>query len=1063
MRYIKSKETFLKLAKNIPVETKINEAFTNEITFGGSLIGRLINTSIRKIRIEKNLGKVDNLAKQFEEALKELLDGVLPEEDVFEQQKFYIYYLLMLIYEVVISGNTVQYKLARLLTAQQFASYSRSGGGSVNDSHNNTFNKLKKIFEAESSEEQDENIEDINVDELEGLVDRTILELKDSKIQEKEDLVRKLEGFREELLKIPPETEAETDEKSSEESTEDSGEKKEDEKEEEDTKPKSTFTSEFRKLISSYLSIIRRVSATDVDEKEKPTRKIGDIVAWKQVTGEDAGRIQYGQVTKIFDEDKVQLVKLVNGKPLGTAKFVLANKDLKSLLSFDEEKYSKMPEKEIDEVKSKASQARLAFYTFKNLKKEETTNKYQQEIKRLNELIEKSKNKTNEHFVSRNYSSFDRIFEAEVVAPKIDYKSIDTWSEITDAINSVKKANTEKFKSHVIFLNNLLEGKVDNEKNAEEVTKIMRSLGKSFLRIIKEKNPKLLEKEQTEVDKRVTNTANLMSQVALALLKLRGKDISKLKGENNKGIGVSVEKYLGAYQNMLNIVKKGLVNLNESSLITRYDYFRLIKEEAEEQTTEVTTSQDKPEENKQSETDQAQGSTDKKDDPVRVAWFKYFKEGDQNKWKFDPKELSNYKTKIEKGPIDVDINNFIQAQNESKLILEKGEPSLPKKDPMLSIIDIFGRAYSLYATKYIPSGRPGGRVSQKTLEEYEFIGTGKDERGADASKEGDYYMPGRGPWANVRVFEKWKKKVNSIISDPVYRVVLANVNFVSAAEKGKTADGNDTRQEKGRFDTNSNASNPYSKGSGISLMEFINKMLTLEGTFADAANAFTRKYFNIEWIKNDSDYPPQNTRPTPTSTDPKDKKPFFTTVIKNGFKAKKGAFYLLRVKYTLNGTQNEKWWITWVVQESASTDKFILRVQESDRPTKESMITPWFPGQDEMSLVRDGAPPTLPEIENSPNLDTFIIVMPNSREFENGRANIMIKKVTLNNGNWAIQNPVELTLVSIERKHILCNNFSNNRRVLDTPIVKSWTSSRKARTDKEISAADINAMNNFRF
>lgn len=1063
MRYIKSKESFLKLSKKIASTRKVNEEVTNDITFGGSLIGRLINSSMRKVRIMKNASKVEKLGIEFEDALNRLLEQTFTEEDIFIKQKYYIYYLLMLIYEIVISENTVQYRLRCLLTSEEYETYSRSGGGNVNELVKSYRNNVKKIYEADSNDEDEgQNIEDFlggedgNFDGIEGLIERTIQELEDSKLEDKKELADKLENFRKELLKIEYTPETETEEKSQDATEED--EKKEDE----ESKSKFPFTDQVKKLISSYLSIIRNIPTEP--EKKEPVRKVGDIVAWKQVTGEEAGLVQFSQVTKIFDDDRIQLVKLKNGKPANTARFVLPNKDLRTLSSFEEDKYSKMPEKTLDEIKLKAAQARLAFYTFLNLEKDDKKNKYQQEVKRLNELVEKMKNKTNDHFISRDYKLYDRIFEAEVVAPKIDYSSIDTWSEIVEALSAVKKSNLDAFKSHDAFLSNLLEGKVNEQENPEEVRKVLRSLGKSFLQNIKSKNAKLLEKEISETDKKITSTANLMSQVSLALLKLRGKDISKLKGEDNKSIGDSVEKYLDAYEQILNLVKKGIVNLNEASIITSYNQFRYIYEEAEEQTN--SSSQNNPEEPQEQRTtnDQAQRPETSVEDPVKKAWFKFFKAGEEKKWKFDRSEIDNYKTKIEQGPINVEIGKFIQSQNESLLLLEKKDPDSPDTDPILSIIDIFGRAYKLYATDYIPSGRPGGRVSQKTLREYEYIGSGKEERGVDASREGDYYTPGRGPWANVEVFEKWKDRVNKVISNKKYRAVLANVNFVSDAEKVKTSAGSDTRQEKGKFEDDTRGAN--SKGSGIGLMEFINKMLTLQGTYKDAVNAFTRKYFNIEWIKDNNDnYNTRPPAPSGTSVTEDDKKPFFTTNIRSNFKAKKGAFYLLKIKYTLNNNNNEKWWIVWVSQESGGTNNLVMRVQESDQQPRESIITPFFQGQNAMSKVRAGAPPNLPGVSLEADKDVFIIAMRNSTDFKIGRAsaNSIMKKVALRNGSWDTQNSTDITLVSIEKKFILCDNVSNNARVLDTPIIKNWNQSNKANKDAEITQTNIGALNGLRF
>ena len=45
-------------------------------------------------------------------------------------------------------------------------------------------------------------------------------------------------------------------------------------------------------------------------------------------------------------------------------------------------------------------------------------------------------------------------------------------------------------------------------------------------------------------------------------------------------------------------------------------------------------------------------------------------------------------------------------------------------DPVLDIVKCFNRAYKIHTTQVIPSGRSGGRVSNKTFMEYTCFGGG---------------------------------------------------------------------------------------------------------------------------------------------------------------------------------------------------------------------------------------------------------------------------------------------------------------------------------------------------
>jgi hypothetical protein len=1078
MKYIKSKESFLEFAKNKNLELKINEAFQNEITFGGSLIGRLINSSLRKLSIKKSASKIDAIAKELKEYLDQLLEDSFSEEDVFEAQRFFIYYILTLIYRAVMSNSPIVIRLQVLLTQSQFA---RSGTGPINNSVNNKIDFIEKIFEAENIEESDE------LKDQGGLIELALSELTDSILEDKDELIRKLTDFKDELLKIRftkdkddnsdpddfmSELTAPESNKNKSKDSDEEDEKKDGEKEvSTETKTKFQFYNETKNFISAYLSILSNIKNSTV--KIDTEKKVGDIVAWKQVKGEDAGLVQFAQVTKV-QPSSVSVRKLVYGVPKGP-EFQLELKHLKSLTYFDDNNYKKLREDTVDQIKAKAAQARLAKYTYQNLKKSELDKHYTEEVERLNAVLKSKTEKKEERSSGTNWNMFDKLFESEVIIPKIDYASIDTWSEIVDVFKKMKESNEQLFKNHVKYLQDLLQNKVDGKNNPTQAKSDIVEIGRLALKRIKAKDSKMLERQMSPSEKKVYDAATIISQIALAILKLKGKDIAALKNDTKGGVGNFVEKYLKSFDAMVEAWKKGAVKIMETSFVTRYDQFRLVLEEDERADLLASARADAAERDSETEdtekeetvTDQGDEKDKKREkDEIRIAWFKFFKAGEEKKWAYDPDDVAKYQTRIEKAPVNVNVSRSRSADisNESILVTEKKTPADPKTDPILKIIDLFGRAYNLYATEYIPSGRPGGRVSQKTLREYEFIGRGKDESRADASREGDYYTPGKGPWANIKVFEKWRSLVNDILKDPVYRTVLANVNFVSKAEKIKSTAGNDTTQEYGRVASGTSDYNTVSKGSGISLMEFMNKMLSLQGTFRDAANALTRKYFNIEWIdKGDNkSYPGREQGSDKDATD-EDKKPYFTT---NGAdNIKKDAFYVFNVKYTFNNTTYNKYWIAWIFQTGVgrNADKFIFRVQESENPTdvKESVITKWFTTAD-MNLVRQGALPTTPQVNHEDNRDVFLIVMKSQdrSRIDNGTlSNIAAKRISLVNGDWQVNVPQDLQLTSIRTKNILCTNEKAGKRFKDAPVLRQWSSSKRANKDKEITSANLAALN----
>jgi len=73
MRRIESRSEFLRKYKGVEVT---NEALANEVNWGDSLIGRLINSSIRKVAIAGNLRRISGLLENLEvefERLSELI------------------------------------------------------------------------------------------------------------------------------------------------------------------------------------------------------------------------------------------------------------------------------------------------------------------------------------------------------------------------------------------------------------------------------------------------------------------------------------------------------------------------------------------------------------------------------------------------------------------------------------------------------------------------------------------------------------------------------------------------------------------------------------------------------------------------------------------------------------------------------------------------------------------------------------------------------------------------------------------------------------------------------
>lgn len=77
MKRILTREQYLDSIRknNFTKLTKVsNEALSNEINWGDSLVGRLINSFIRKSKVAVNLRRIDSLSKRLRSIFDEMLE-----------------------------------------------------------------------------------------------------------------------------------------------------------------------------------------------------------------------------------------------------------------------------------------------------------------------------------------------------------------------------------------------------------------------------------------------------------------------------------------------------------------------------------------------------------------------------------------------------------------------------------------------------------------------------------------------------------------------------------------------------------------------------------------------------------------------------------------------------------------------------------------------------------------------------------------------------------------------------------------------------------------------------
>jgi hypothetical protein len=164
-----------------------------------------------------------------------------------------------------------------------------------------------------------------------------------------------------------------------------------------------------------------------------------------------------------------------------------------------------------------------------------------------------------------------------------------------------------------------------------------------------------------------------------------------------------------------------------------------------------------------------------------------------------------------------------------------------RPDPIISISRVFTNAYNLFATDYIPSGRPKGRISQKTLREYIKLGPKKsisiDENGGT--------IPGEGPWAVKKTFNKFRDGVTKILQDQEYRKILANMKFVTPGAEDKF------NESFLILENEKSPTNSSKESHGQILLRYMNDMITPSklGDFEGMTNTYISEYFGVKLSK----------------------------------------------------------------------------------------------------------------------------------------------------------------------------------------------------------------------
>jgi hypothetical protein len=222
-------------------------------------------------------------------------------------------------------------------------------------------------------------------------------------------------------------------------------------------------------------------------------------------------------------------------------------------------------------------------------------------------------------------------------------------------------------------------------------------------------------------------------------------------------------------------------------------------------------------------------------------------------------------------------------------LLTKGTQNLrydPEKrpDPIVSISRIFGEAHNLYFTDVIPSGRPNGRISQKTFREYVKLGKGPGKWVQGESPEG--------PFAVKSIFSKWRTGVEKLLMNQEYRKILANVKFVVPGAEDKFNDSFDTKI----FEADEPVTKTQSQGQV--LFEFMNNMLDKNklDDFDTLRSTLMNKYFGLTLSDKDKKTEGKTEDKQPSKEDFEPNVVYFTSLQIPKINITNGVFYAIPIK-----------------------------------------------------------------------------------------------------------------------------------------------------------------------
>ena len=743
MKYLSNRDEFLKRSiikideyKTIK-DTSVNEEiesgpFANDIPWNDSLLGRLINSTIRKAKVGANLVRIKQVAKRLNGAFEDLLarsaEGQLSKEELAQKNKITIYKFLEALQKSVEEGEKV-YAIKNLTDL------------AISD--------FKKFIEVTPADELA-----VEKNDLEKLV------------KQLEDFRKFLEPFNDDegVDYEEEEEKVETEEDDSPGELEDDAPAKEDEDAEKIKELFYTSTITLLKSVVSLCDVIKtkKISYTSASSTQaKPTEKEATTVTTKEPVKAEVTAERF-----FYESESLPIFE----SQIDPKEFKSINAWKKVEKAYTTSSIGNMVVRIQDLIKNSESGANVELYKktinkigYQVVSNEQTIGK---NLLSLDALVKEELNPDSENDIPKAISLFGNVILAFKGDMNIATKLVEANQPIKDFITSY-----DKLKELLPKLKATQTKEVAKPEGSEIKSENDIELGKRY----KYTNKKGEVRDVIAVDK---------DKVVYP-----GPDKKYLTSDDKKGdalsgkefISVATDKSAGSFAVDPTKLKK------ESKL---FRYFDFINEAEEDQSIEEKPGDETITTNKGEEVS----------DPVK---------------KTTSQEIKDYWAK------NIDIKNYVMTRTEverTQIALEKASKNnivIQGLDPIIEIVKVFNRAYKLHTTQVIPTGRSGGKVSNKTFREYTSFGGGTPDSAGAAG----------GPYRNNAIFDQWENAVQEIKKQTRFQKIFRQETTL------KTEEGN------------------VIKDAGKNLLRFMNDMLdgdTLYKTSKDGKGKqaeFIEKYF----------------------------------------------------------------------------------------------------------------------------------------------------------------------------------------------------------------------------